>query len=357
MRFACLSSACVLMLVSGCTRPQAAARADAQKRWNVVRADLKARLAAEQFAAGHLDQAAGELDEAVRLDPNNADLLPLRARLLLSKGELSAAQRVLDGSRTTGPNQAELSYLRGVLAQQRLDWSGAIRCFREAVKLDAGDVEYLVALAQALLQSGQPDEALAALRRGEPHLGWMGAYQATLAECHEALKNWPEAVQAWMQVADQANQDPFVRERLALALWQSGQNQRAAEALEAVVSEQPDRPSLRIALAGCLIDLRRPDDAARHLSSLLQQDPNNGLALAAMARVHALRGDAAAGLRTVRMALRERPDDVGLNELALVLACQAGNTGEARQFAGQLKASGESDALLRDLADCVEAAR
>lgn len=325
----------------GCMGPlrHDAAKAEAQQRWNRVRADVKARLASEQLASGQLEKAGAAIGEARQLDPHNEALQLMQARALIGRGESAQAGQLLDAFAPGGPHAAEVAYLRGVIAEQRLDWPAALDHFLSAIDHDPDDVANLTAAVQVLLQLGEARPALALLQMHEPQHGWRPAFQAAAAECHEQLGDWARAAAAWRQVVgDEA--DPAVRERLALALWRSGQWAQASELLRELIDD-PEREqpaALRVALAECYTRQNRPDEARDELNAVLRESPRNVPALVALARLLAQQGAFEQALHTAAACLALEPEHAGMLELAATLAHRLGWTDQAQVFARRVQA-------------------
>jgi tetratricopeptide (TPR) repeat protein len=329
------------LLATGCNLPNAQfeARAQAQKRWNEARAQVKAQLAAEQLAAGNVADASTEVSKALSLNPENTGLIVLRARTALASGDTATALPLLERVSGDETHKAEVAYLLGVIWQQRLRWEDALDCFARAAEADPSESAYFVAVVQALLQLGKPTEALEYLRGNEDRFGWTPAYHAALAECQEQLGRWSEAAAAWRMVADSSN-DASVIERLATALHHAG---RCTEALpllqERIDAEQQNEPdTLRRMLADCLVEEGRLDAARAQLVKILDQQPRDGEALLLLARVHAQEGRYELALRTVRRAIDVQQDRFEPLELAAAIAFRTGQRAQAAAFARRAEA-------------------
>ena len=185
-----LATAVALLTLGGCQATHQQATQQATGRWNAVRAQVKAKLAADQLKAGNVADAAGELAEAYRLNPTLAELAPLQARVHLANGDTHKAQQLLENATLEGPAQAEAEYLLGIVWQHQQRWDTALEHFTHASRLNPDEIAYFVAVVQALLQSAQTDQALHQLRSGQEKFAWTGAYQAAWAECHEQLGDW-----------------------------------------------------------------------------------------------------------------------------------------------------------------------
>ena len=340
MRIVGLTLSLACLVAFGCNATQRQARLDAAGRWNLARAQVKARLAADQLAAGHVDDAANELSAALKLDPANASLLILQARVCLARGDQRAAKHVLETVEAEGPQRAEVEYLLGTIEQQRLHWDQAFNRFVRAANDDPHEVAYVVAIVQNMLQLGEADKALTFLRSYEDEFGWTSAYQTALAECQEQRDDWQAAAQAWQRVAD-AGDATYVCERLALALVRCERWSQAVPPLRKALANADVKTStpLRLALAQCLLETGQPTAAQTHLSHVLQGDAQSVPALQLMARACAQQGDFPRARRIAEQALRLQPEDSRTLELAAALAFRAGDRARACQLARQITRS------------------
>jgi tetratricopeptide (TPR) repeat protein len=343
----------------GCVSTQSQARKQANERWSQVRAGVKARLAADQLAAGHIEDAAAELAAALRLDPANPELLTLQARVCLARGELAAAEKLLSGVQKSGRQGAEIDYLLGVVHEQRLQWLAAREFFARAADQDPQELAYAVAYVHVMLQLDRAEEALLFLRSREDRFGWTSGYHAARAECCERLGDWAGAVSAWQKVVD-ADRDPGVRERLAMALFHAGRWPEALRQFEQLLVEndQPLAAPLRLALAECLLEDGQAAAAHEQLGVLLRDDPRNVAALRLVARAFAQQEHFERARQSAEQALRLAPDDPRTLELAAALAFRTGDMKRASSLARRiLQSSPEADSpVARQILDHLSAA-
>lgn len=336
------------LTVAGCQATQRQARQSATGRWNAVRAAVKARLAADQLAAGNVADAAGELADAVRLDPGVAQVVPLQARVHLARGQTRQAQRFLERAAAEGRGGAEVEYLLGVVWQQRQQWETAREHFERASRQDPEQVAYFVAVVEALLQLGQAPQALAWLESGQERFGWTAAYQAARAECCEQLGDWATAATAWCRVLGAGPEDVGLRERAGLALYRAGRFDEAVPILSGLVSAPPPEDGqaaaggradvLRLALADCLLETGRDEAARGVVSELLRKDEHNALAWRLLARILAAQGQYQRAHGAAEKALALDRDDRRALELAAALAYRSGNRDRAAALAARLRA-------------------
>ncbi|MBN2447263.1 MAG: tetratricopeptide repeat protein [Phycisphaerae bacterium] len=337
VRLAALAAA--MTVWQGCqyTGGQLQSRQQATQRWQIARADVKAQLAADQLELGRIDAAAAELDEALQLDPNNADLRLMQARVCLARGDNATALALLESlERDSGP-LAEAHYLIGIVCQQRLQWSAAEEYFLSALEQSPREVAYLSAAVQARLQSGRIDQAWELLEQYKDDLGHTPAYFACVAECAESAGDWERASAAWRRVAD-AQDDPVVGERIALALYRAGKWSETATLIEQLISKHSIATNsvLHHVLAECLMELGELDKARDQLSMILKDSPRDAQAQWSLARVLAQMGESQGALRVAERALALEPENARIIELVATLAYDLGDYARAAALAQAL---------------------
>lgn len=144
-------------------QPQEAATALEQAVAHGADPDTRVELAT---LLGQLDKQAAalaSLDQALAQSPSPAQrrrILTMQATLLEEQGRDGAARQALEQAiAITGPDQARLLASLGEICLRQADVPAAVTAFSRAVAAGAGDDAQL-ALAQALVKNGQPEEAL-----------------------------------------------------------------------------------------------------------------------------------------------------------------------------------------------------
>lgn len=338
-----------LIVFAGCASTQPKAIEAATHRWNAARAQVKTRLASDQFAAGHTEAAAAELAEAYRLDPENEQLILLQARIWLAQGRLGEAEKLLETTELEGKAQAEVLYLRGVVRQQQQQWFAAQELFERAAALDEDEIVYLVAAVQMRLQIGSAQVARHMLEQAAPRFGWTSAYQAALAECHEQVGDWSVAALAWERVAAAPEADDEVRRRLAQALYRAGRYEDAATALSPLVAacDAEVDELLTPLLIQCHLELGQADAARRLAENYVRLRPEDGQALRLLAHATAQAGDYESALRTARRALAQNARDPAALELCTALAWHTGRRDDSLAMARKLVALDRENAVAK----------
>ncbi|MCS6798971.1 MAG: tetratricopeptide repeat protein [Myxococcota bacterium] len=182
-------------------------------------------------AQGRSEAAVGEYERALRERPGDVDLLLRLGAAQVSAGLLDAAERTLGRVLAERPTSAEAAHFVGRVAFARGDLPEAIAHFERSTALDGTRGEFHLYVAWAALESGQIGRAMeaveAALAR-DPSQGdayWIrgrirlrtGAVRdalsdlqralalkparheahASIAECHDQLRNLPAAIESY----------------------------------------------------------------------------------------------------------------------------------------------------------------
>ncbi len=111
--------------------------------------------------AGDLQQAERIYREVLRLDPNQGDALNLLGVLANQMGQPEAAIDLLTRALAAHPHEAEFHGTLAAAYKATGDVAAAVKHYREALRLKPQAVGNRLHLADALLEQGQFDEALA----------------------------------------------------------------------------------------------------------------------------------------------------------------------------------------------------
>ncbi len=362
-RTASFAGLLVAGLLAGCEGSMPVAREQAARRWNLARAEIKAKLAADRLQAGNVAAAAQELAQADRLDPERSQRAALRAKVWLAEGKLAQAAGLLEQTHLEGQDQAEIEYLLGVVRQQQQRWDEALAAFLRAAELDPQEVTYLVAAAQTWLQLGQAEEALTLLNQHAAQFQGDASYQATVAECYEQLENWSAAAAAWARLPAPPELSSGIRARQAEALYRAGRYADAAavfqelldnSAAAATAPETEATPDpvegdrwLRLMLIDCYLAQDQYAAAAKQSQILLLRNSNDVDALRRLARARAQQGQYVEALQVARRALGADRQDRRTLELVLALAWRVGDRELVSATAAALRQADPDNPLVR----------
>lgn len=212
------------------------------------------------------------------------------------------AVRLLDRWQAHWPKDPQPHFMRGALWQHAQGWHLAEQQYRRALELGPERVDIRLALAHALVERGQAEEAAGHFRECVKRMPDSPAALAGLGQALIKLGKTAESRELFQRVLERDPGHPgahFGMGQLALA---GGRSQEAVDWLEPLVKQAPFDLSLRYALARALRSVGRSADAQHHFEFVREiQKP--------LARIADLMD-----------AILDRPDDVELRyELGVTL--------------------------------------
>jgi len=219
------------------------------------------------------EEAIAHLMAASRLDPTNLEVIQGLVRLYTALGnweKLADAMGKEIGLTVEPKARGRLWYRRALLYRDILNLGGdALRCFREAVAVDAHNVEAVTALRDFALERGDWETSLTLLERE------LGSESEPVARAELQLKRadllenrlgrLEDAVEAVEEAYDLAGDgDPEIQRTFARLLASSQQWGRAADLERSLAEAEPDvtaRAQALMKAAGFYRRADQPEDA------------------------------------------------------------------------------------------------
>jgi tetratricopeptide (TPR) repeat protein len=247
----------------------------AQKRWSAARSSVLVTLAKDQFKSGQFDQARQSCDEALRMAPENAQAHLISARLYVEKGQLEAGERELAAVRQITPNDAEAYYLSGVIQQRWQKNETAFEMYKLAADRSPAEIAYVMAQSEVLVMLNRVDEALALLQTRADYFEHSGTIRDAIGQLLMQKKNYADAARAFRQASILTEDDNGIKERLAMALYQSQQYREAIDVLNKLVTLDAfaRRGDIFVILAECQLQLGQGREARLSFETASQVDP------------------------------------------------------------------------------------
>ncbi|MFN2360092.1 MAG: tetratricopeptide repeat protein [Marinobacter sp.] len=248
---------------------------------------------------GELQAAQDEFSRLVRRFPDVPDLRLSHALVALENGQSDLAREELTRLIEQGHHTDEAHYYLGRIADEQSDTEQAIGYYNNVEK---GNY-YFPALARAsalMAEQGDLDEALAAIR--------------------ELRNNNPE------------QEENFHLLEINLLLDQDA-NEQALEAANGALEDYPDNVRIRYARAMLLDSMDQSDQAEADLRQIIDEQPENAVALNALGYIITTRSDRYAEARDyIERALEVDPENPAiLDSMGWVLYRQ-GETEEALEY-------------------------
>jgi tetratricopeptide (TPR) repeat protein len=256
-----------------------------------------------------VDEARREL-EGMTSDSGSQSEAELRlARLALQNGQLEEAQKRFLGLLGAGAVAPEAFYFLSIIAERQNNKEGALEGYQRLVSAGAG-LPARVRAGKLLLEKGDRDAAfrlLDALAEKDRDRA-LDVELAKAALLEEAGK--PAEALVLLDAAEQrfANH-PSVRYQRALALDKASRSRESIRALEKLLADRPDDPSILNALGYSLADDNlQLDRAEKLIQAALRATPDNPAYLDSLGWVKFRRGDAVGALPLLERAYRTFPD-------------------------------------------------
>jgi len=355
-------------------------------------------LADFQRSRGALDRALESLDKAVNLSGGNERLRFERGDLLIARGDLDGAEAVVTSLPDGAPREllrGELLYARkdfaqafdaletglarwpenvgahvlaGQTAEQLRDRERALTEYRTALRLDPSNAAARIALASALLSSGNPaDAAVLVGPVAQESSPWRPAALRVLAlaradggdakgarEAATTLRALPGSEAAgWVLLAglerksggeaavvyllEHADLDytaPANAEALRAlvdGLFATGRSDAAAARADRAVAAHPDVPAFLDLQGRVLVKLGKPEQARANFDKASKLDPNYAPAVAGLATLEALSGNRDRAIELFDRASSLEPRDGSNAYSAAQLTLAAGRREDAER--------------------------
>ena len=207
---------------------------------------------------------------------------------LFSEGDLDTALSVLEGALDEQDQAPEaLSYIAQIYRHRRQLENGA-EAFEAIIREHGQLADAHFHLARFLAELQEVDRAsgayLRALALDPTHAPALRAY-ITLCEESGRYADGIAAIRG-----SPRGTDPLFQHLLGMLLQQDGQLEQAVEAFRRVLSQRPAVPATLAALGRALAHLGHEDEAGQRLEAALDHDPENLVALHALANLRYRQG-------------------------------------------------------------------
>ena len=202
-------------------------------------------------SVGRSEEAATHFERALELDPENAPALEGQASLRQAAGDAQGARELLDRAAELDPKNASYPYRAAQIELAAGRIPAAEERLREALRREPAHAHAANDLAWILAERGESlDQALALATRASEVDGSATVYD-TLGWVHYRRGEPADAVSAFERAHSLDPASPSIAYRLALALVETGERDRAAELFHAALAAGafPEAEAARTELA------------------------------------------------------------------------------------------------------------
>ncbi len=242
--------------------------------------NLEARqhLALAHMDAGHFDQAQTAYEELLALDPTSASAHFELAQLHAGLGRPLEAIRRLTAATELAPDYKQAHYQLALVLERAGRPREALERYDRVLSLDPSYAEASTRRAGALAAAGRPAEALEILEARVAEAPSDAAALHALSVVLRQQDRLPEArtaLQRGLASASFAAPDEArLRTELGGIFAIQGRLREAARELETAQQLDPAEPQTSFVLGMILLDLRRPEQAARAFAAALAVRPD-----------------------------------------------------------------------------------
>lgn len=232
------------------------------------------------------EQRIAVLRRAVDMFPKNSEL---ESRLLdeyKSLGRLDKVIEMLEKTARKRPDKKTLTELLGIYTAMKAK-DGVISVLRRLVKLEPGDLEARLQLAELLEKEGKLGEAeqeYEVLIKRMHKKDRLPVHQR-LGYLYTKTGQLKRAISNYLAAAGMGKGDVNIYYNLSYLYEKTGQKERAEEYLRKAVALRSGDLEGRMKLARSLMAKGRPGEAERYLSEVLEERPGSLKALVLMAKV------------------------------------------------------------------------
>lgn len=256
----------------------------AEQRWNKNSAQVKLRVAQEQFESQQYDNALKLLNESIALDNQIADAYVLAGKIDLAKSQFEAAYLNFAKALELDEGLDQVWYLLGWVAENQKDFTKANDCYQKAISINKDNIDYVTAITRVYvnqgdydtgrefleqnmkkhlndvslkiaaanieMQTGNYDKAVSYYRQAVLLSGGDRNILESLGYCCIACERWTDAADIFKTLAESAdqNQKAEYSEIVAVCKMNSGNYAEAASEYDRMSTEQRSNPQFWLKL-------------------------------------------------------------------------------------------------------------
>ncbi len=231
-----------------------------------------------------MDQTRGAQEALVR-DPGAAvrEVGPREALQIANglqqRGEFDAAESIYLAVLAMLPEQADALHFLGVLRHQQGRDPEALGLIVRAIECDPLPPGPWLNLANVLLESGQFERAVDALRGAIERAPQLADAHNNLGVLHTRLGNWQQAEQALLRGIELAPALGYLHFNLAHLYFRTGRSEQSTELLLQSLALDAGNPAARSLLSRAYLMLGDREHAVQVLRDWLNDEPDNPQAL------------------------------------------------------------------------------
>jgi tetratricopeptide (TPR) repeat protein len=311
-------------------------------------ADAELRRAQALLAAGRLGDSIAVYRGLAHRFPRNAEVILNLTIAEYKAGRYSDAAAHAAAALLLEPRSFTPHLFLGASRLALGDAAGAVQPLSKAVDMQPNDRNAMVLLADALLgaaryaDAAERYESVARILPDSPRV-WYGLYRSyhalgqdradlalarlnalsdspekheAAATAHESQGRYRDAAAEWRRALDLHPENPPIRRRLVLALFQSNDHAAALPVAEAALARDPGSSEWNFLCGAALLNILETGRALAYLEKAVRLDPKMLPARAALGQALLQTGQAQAAIPHLEAALSGDTDGSGHYQLA-----------------------------------------
>lgn len=305
------------------------------------------RQAIKLYQSGHFKEAEQLFRRLLQQDPENWQFALLLGLSRASQGDLDDGFKWVKRSVELGDGQPSTHYYYGRLLTDSGKPSAAREQFAQAIALDPNHVEARTGMGLVSLMSGNykraAGELKTALRANANYIPALAALARALVELEQFDDAWPHANKALQAVPE----SPVALEVMGRVLFGQGQLDAAEKCFTKALSLRPDHGELHARLADVLRVRHRDQEALQHYVKAMENQHGGSEVVINTSICLERIGDVAQARMLLRKAAKRWPEDRSISLRQAELAMVGGDPEAARELLSRLDPSDPEVVMLQ----------
>jgi len=269
-----LLAAAVMTTGCGPTKAGLDARAAARERINAFNANFTCDQARQEFEVGQFERALRDVELAIEQSPDVPEFHVLKGRIHLETHRLERAAEAFSTALEKDARCAEAHYYAGIVYQRWSDDTQSYAHYRSAYDIEADNVQYLLAAAEAMIALGRLDEARGLVDARLAYFEHNAALRHLLGQIALLEGDPKTAAQLYAEARLLDPDNDLLLEELAWAQYEAELYAQCHDTVT-MICEKMDEPRADLIhlQARCLTMLDRPAEAHRLYLQLTRCSP------------------------------------------------------------------------------------
>lgn len=242
-------------------------------KMDVMKSATEYDMARQAYFAGDLHKALDRIDTSLAINDQVAKSHVLRGRILLERSELDGALDALHTAEALAPENVEAHYFLGLTYERLTEREQAVHHYSTAAELEPEKAQYVVAVAEVLIDDGRVDEAEEFILSRRSNFEHNAGVRQTLGHIALMQNDPARALAMFSEARLLAPEDKAILEDLAQTQITLARYGDAAGNLSKLLDDEDfaaTRRDLRHAYGRCLVELGRYIDARNVYLSLTE---------------------------------------------------------------------------------------